>query len=347
VLKLKLKNSQDIFQFRKMYIPSIALNTALELGIFWQLSNEPHSVDRIAQINKIPLHRSRTLLELLTKLGLLEKKNEMYKVSTIAQKAILEGYSAETWAFLAKEAQDRYPLLNNLTSNITYPDDLWNKHSIQPPNWFGQMVMVNSPEYAKKFTYGLYEHHLSFAKKFAQIFDMSGVDIMMDIGGGSGVMSLELLKRHSHLRAVVIDIENVCTYGREIAAKTSMKNRISYEVLDFLKDELPKGFDLILQCDAGIHSKDFFNKLRRSLTDSGCLVIITNIDDDSDWLNYPNRQESLYKSMNRFYSSLEVPSVKRRPKTIENVKQFLLKGGFQKVEHDVWDKGEVIIQAFI
>lgn len=344
MFKLKLTNTQDIFQFLRMYIPSIALNTALELGIFWQLSNEPHSAGKIAQITNVPLHRSQTLLELLTKLGLLEKKNGMYKASTLAQKAILEGYSAGTWAFFAKEAQDRYPLLNNLTSNITYPDSLWNKHSMQPPDWFDQLV--NSPEYTKKFTYGLYERHLSFAKKFAQIFDMSGVDIMMDIGGGSGVMSLELLRRHSHLRAVVIDIENVCIYGREIAAETPMKTRIRYEILDFLNDELPKGFDLILQCDAGIHSKDFFDKLRRSLTDSGCLVIITNIDDDSDWLNHPNSQESLIKSMNRFYYSLEAPIIKRPPRTIENVKQFLLKGGFQKVEYDVWDKGEVIIQAF-
>lgn len=327
-----------------MYIPSIALNTALDLGIFWQLSNEPQSADKIAQITNIPLHRSQTLLELLTKLGLLEKKNELYKVSPIAQKAILEGYSAETWAFFAKVAQDRYPLLINLTSNITYPDNLWNKHSIQPPDWFDQLV--NNPKYAKQFTYGLYEHHLSFAQKFARRFDMSGIEIMMDIGGGSGVMSLELLRRHSHLKAVVIDIESVCIYGREIAAKTPVKNRISYEVLDFLRDELPKGFDLILQCDAGIHSKDFFNKLRRSLTESGCLVIVTNIDDDSDWLHHPNSQESLYRSMNRFYSSLEVSGVNRRPMTIENVKQFLLEGGFQKIEHDVWDKGEVIIQAF-
>ena len=327
-----------------MYIPSIVLNTALELGIFWQVSNEPQSADRIAQINNIPLHRSQTLLDLLTKLGFLEKNNELYKVSHIAQKAILEAYSAETWAFFAKEAQGCYPLLNNLTSNITSLNNLWNKHSIQPPDWFGQLV--NSPKYAKQFTYGLYEHHLSFAQKFARRFDMSGVEIMMDIGGGSGVMSLELLRRHSHLKALVIDIENVCIYGREIAAKTPVKNRISYEVLDFLQDELPTGFDLILQCDAGIHSKEFFSKLRRSLTESGCLVIITNIDDDSAWLHHPNSQESLLRSINRFSSSLEVPGINQSPKTIENVKRFLLEGGFQKVEHEVWDKGEVIIQAF-
>jgi ubiquinone/menaquinone biosynthesis C-methylase UbiE len=327
-----------------MYIPSKALGTALELGIFWQLSNKPHNADKIAEIYNIPVHRSRALLELLTKLGLLEKKNEMYKASTIAQKAILEGYSAETWTFFVEVTQDHYPLLNNLTHNISLSDNLWSKQSIKLPDWFDQLK--NNPEYAKKFTYGLYEYHLSFAKKFARIFDISGVDRMMDIGGGSGVISLELLKRHSQMKAVVIDIENVCTYGREIAAKTTVSDRISYEILDFFKDELPKGFDLIVQCDAGIHRDDFFKKLRRSLTNSGRLVVITNIDDDSDCLHYPNRQESLHMAMNRFCSSLEVPSAIRQPITIENVKQFLLKGGFHKVEYDVWDRGEVIIQAF-
>ena len=314
------------------------------LGIFWQLSKKSHNAEKIAEITNIPIHRSRALLELLTKLGLLEKEKEMYKASTIAQKAILETYSVETWAFFAEVFQDHYPLLNNLADNISLSDNLWSKQSIKPLDWFG--LLKNNPEYAKKFTYGLYEYHLLFAKKFARIFDISGAAKMMDIGGGSGVISLELLKRHSQLKAVVIDIENVCTYGREIAAKTPVNERISYEVIDFLKDELPKGFDLIIQCDAGIYRDDFFRKLRRSLTNSGSLVIITNIDDDSAYLHYPNCQESLYKVINRFCSSLEVPSVKREPLTIENVKQFLLKGGFQKVKHEIWDRGEAIIQAF-
>ncbi len=144
VFKLKLINTQDIIQFLKMYIPSRALGTALELGIFWQLSNKPHNADKIAEIYNIPIHRIRALLKLLTKLGLLEKKNEMYKASTIAQKAILEGYSAETWAFFAEVFQDHYPLLNNLTHNISLPDNLWSKQSIKPPNWFDQLK--NNPE---------------------------------------------------------------------------------------------------------------------------------------------------------------------------------------------------------
>jgi hypothetical protein len=341
--KLELTTTQDIYQFLKMFVPSNALNTALELGIFWQLSEQSRNATEIAQINNIPDHRCQALLDLLFKLGLLDKHEDKYSVSSLAQHTILNAYSAESWAFLAKQAQDHYPLLTNLTTNISYPNSLWEKQNNVPPDWFSQMKQ--SRVYAKKFTYGLYEYHLSFAKKFAQNFEMSGVNSMMDIGGGSGVMSLELLKHHSHLSATVIDIENVCIYGRKIAEKYSMSNRISYLTLDFLREDLPKGFDLILQCDAGIFTVDFFSKLRTSLSANGRLIIITNIDDDSAWLTHPESQVSLFKTMNRFLHSLEIAGKRKVGSTIETVKLSLLEAEFREVTHELWDKGEVIIQA--
>jgi hypothetical protein len=327
-----------------MYISSSALNVALERGIFWYLSTEPRNESEIATFINMPIHRCQALLELLCNLGLLDKHDDKYLSSTVARRAILDAYSLDTWAFFAKIAQDDYPLINNLTLNISHADSLWNKQELDPPlNWFDQL---KNPVYAKKFTYGLYELHLSFAKKFAQHFDMTGVNSMMDIGGGSGVMSLELLKRHTHLTANVIDIKNVCIYGREIARKSLVDKRIVYTVLDFLKDDLPKGFELILLCDAGIYQVDFFTKLRKSLSTNGRLVIIANIDDDSAWLFYPGSKVSKYKSMKRFLSSLESSGKKQGQSTIESVKLFLLRAGFKKIDHDIWESGEVIIQAY-
>jgi SAM-dependent methyltransferase len=329
-----------------MYKSTSALNVALELGIFWLVSDTPRTVPEISQHLNIPLHRCRALLEVLIHLGLLEKHNDQYLSSPLTRTAILDVYSAETWAFMARETQVHYPLLTNLTSNISYAGSLWKKQQVEPPDWFDRIN--NDLAYAKAFTYGLYEFHLSFAQNFAKNFDLSEITRMMDIGGGSGVMSLELLKCHPHLSAVIIDIANVCLYGKEIAENfySLVRDRINYETVDFLKDDLPKGFELILQCDAGIFSVDFFNKLRRSLTTDGRLVIITNIDDDSAWLAHPTSGNSFYKSMNRFFHSLALSSVKRGPRTIEDVKSLLLEGGFSEVVHDIWDKGEVIIQAF-
>jgi hypothetical protein len=345
VFKLKLTTTQDVYQFLNIYISSSALNVALEKGIFWYLSTESRNEREIASFLNIPAHRCQALLKLLCKLGLLDKHDDKYLSSTVARQAILNAYSVGTWAFFAKIAQDNYPLINNLSLNISHPDSLWNKQELPPPlDWFDQLK--NNIEYARIFTYGLYELHLSFAKKFAQHFDMTGVNKMMDIGGGSGVMSLELLKRYNHLTANVIDIENVCIHGREIAGKTLLDERITYTILDFFKDDLPKGFELILLCDAGIFQVDFFDKLRKSLSPNGRLAIITNIDDDSAWLSYPGRKVSLYKSNKHFLSSLESSGKPQEPSTIESVKLFLLKAGFKKIDHDIWESGEVIIQAY-
>jgi hypothetical protein len=47
------------------------------------------------------------------------------------------------------------------------------------------------------------------------------------LGGGSGVVSFALLRRHHDLTAVVMDVENVCQTGREIASENKLEKRIT------------------------------------------------------------------------------------------------------------------------
>jgi SAM-dependent methyltransferase len=96
----------------------------------------------------------------------------------------------------------------------------------------------------------------------------------MDLGGGSGVVSLALLRRYPNLSVVVIDVANVCAAGREIAIENSLEGRIAYRVADFLHDELPSGFDVILNCDAGPNTEAFLGKIWAALNPGGRLVIV-------------------------------------------------------------------------
>jgi hypothetical protein len=70
-----------------------------------------------------------------------------------------------------------------------------------------------------------------------------------------------LLRRYPHLTAVVVDIANVCAAGREIATENSMEDRITYYAADFLRDELPSGFGMVLECDAGPYSEALFRRI--------------------------------------------------------------------------------------
>jgi predicted O-methyltransferase YrrM len=209
-------------------------------------------------------------------------------------------------------------------------------------DWFKRIQ--EDLDYAQRFTYALYEVHYATGEILAQSLSMKGVKRLMDLGGGSGVISLALLKQHPELTAVVIDIPNVCAIGREIAAKTSVANRIEYQVADYDHDVLPTGFDLILNCDAGGFTPELLNKLFKSLNEGGQLIIVSNIEMDSDWLETHPREDLSFPLLLRFFqNSLTTSELSHM--TITEGKKRLTEAGFQNVKHETLENGILIIRG--
>lgn len=167
---------------------------------------------------------------------------------------------------------ERYPICKDLALHITHPDSVWTTQGLERPNYVAKMI--ENPERAEQFTRMLYELHLPLAEQLANFLDLTGVNRIMDLGGGSGVISHTLLRRYSHLSSVVVDIPNVCVVGREIARETTVRDRITYHAADFLHDDLPIGFDMIIECDIGIYSEELFRKVYNSLNEGGKFVIV-------------------------------------------------------------------------
>jgi len=269
---MKPTSTDDVFDLIDACTTSAALGAAMELGLFWLLEEQPSSVADVAQALGIPTTRCQYWLQLLASVGLVEQVPQGYAPSPTARAAILDAYSHETWAFLAREARDRFPAVHNLALYIGEPGSTWAAQGLTPPDYFAQIS--ENPERARRFTRMLYEIHLPLADMVAQSLDMSGVDRLMDLGGGSGAVSLALLRRYPQVTAVVVDIANVCAAGREIAAEHGLEERITYHVADFLRDELPCGFDMVLQCDVGAYSEAVLPKLQATLNPDGRLVIV-------------------------------------------------------------------------
>ncbi len=87
-------------------------------------------------------------------------------------------------------------------------------------------------------------------------------------------MSLAFLRRYPDLTSTVVDIPNVCVAGREIAAKYFLEDRITYHPADFLRDDLPSGFDVVLECDVNVYSEELCRKVWDSLNPGGHFVIV-------------------------------------------------------------------------
>jgi predicted TPR repeat methyltransferase len=341
---MKPKTADDVFELMDAYITSAALNAAMELGLFWLLAERPLDAPAVAQTLDIPPNRCQYWLQLLSTTGLIERGPAGYAPSSTTQSAILDACSQDTWAYLARDARDRFPAIIDLALHLRQSGSTWAAQGLVPPDYFEQMV--DDPERARDFTRGLYEIHVPLAEALAETLDMSGVKRLMDLGGGSGVMSMALLRRCPDLSAVVVDIANVCAAGREIAAEQSLEDRLIYHVADFTRDELPSGFDMILDCDVGCYNETMLPNIWSALNPGGRLVIVDQFARESGLA-----PETLPYPLWIFLGSLERPDASYP--TVTEVQTRLTRAGFHLLSEAIlpqkgtmrWTKGWTMIEA--
>ena len=102
---------------------------------------------------------------------------------------------------------------------------------------------------------------------------------VLDIGGGHGWYSVQLCRRHPHLRSVVVDLPGSVRIGREIVAGAGLADRVTYREGDALTADLGGPHDLVL-CFNLVHHLtepqvlDLLVRVRAALAPAGSLAIL-------------------------------------------------------------------------
>lgn len=279
------------------HVAAAAAGAAFEQGLFWLLSDEPRPTEIVAEELGMPVEQCRFWLEHLTNLGLLDRGAGGYATSAGARGAILDSYSRETWSFLARSAREELSTVIELSSRLAEPPTPLPAEETTPPDYVAKMR--EDPDRAREFTRMLYEIHLPLAEELAATTPTGDGASVLDVGGGSGVMSLALLRHNPSLVAVVVDLATVCVVGREIAAENALSDRIEYRAMDFVADDLPTGFDMILFCDVGGYSENLLRDFHSSLEPGGRLIIVDKFG-PAPGLPHPSRSHwALLGSLHR------------------------------------------------
>jgi SAM-dependent methyltransferase len=319
---MKPATTENIFELLDGCFTSAALGAALEMGLFWMLDEKPLTTSEISHTLDIPLNRCNVLFQMLRRLGLLEDTADGHIVSALARKSILNAHSRETWAFLAREVRFRLPAVLDLSLNISKPISTWEAQNLRAPYYFKQIV--DGSDYATQFTRMLYEIHIPMAEQLANALDLTGVKRLLDLGGGSGVVSFALLRKQPEITSLVVDVENVCKTSHEIAAANGLDKRIAYLAADFIKDDLPMGFDMVMLCDTGASSDALFHKIHAALNPNGRLVLVEQ---------FAPKQDRVAPShlVWTFLSSLEFPDQTVNHTTSETATNRLRQASFRDI----------------
>ena len=120
---------------------------------------------------------------------------------------------------------------------------------------------------------------------FADKFDFSRFKTLCDIGGATGLLSIEVAKRHSHLKCTTFDLPPVEPVAQKHIAAAGLSSRVGTATGDFFKDPLPKAD--VITMGMILHDWNLGKKMHLiraaydALPPGGALVAIEALIDDA------------------------------------------------------------------
>ena len=132
------------------------------------------------------------------------------------------------------------------------------------------------------------QHNLAtlVGAQLARAFEFDQYNSVLDLGGGSGAMSISLCREHERLRATIFDLPEVSNVAREFITNAKLSDRIATRDGDFKQDELPDGFDLallanLLSVSSEETNRQLFRRIYDRLPPGGAIILSGWILDDA------------------------------------------------------------------
>jgi demethylspheroidene O-methyltransferase len=147
---------------------------------------------------------------------------------------------------------------------------------------------------------------------------------VLDVGGGEGTFAAAVARRHAALTLTVFDLPAVTERATRCVAATGLAQRLSVIGGDFLKDDLPRGADLVTLVRV-IHDHDDAAALRllRNVADAlppGGVILIAE----------PLAEERGYERVGHAYFGMYLFVMgSGRSRSAEQLSRLLMDAGFQ------------------
>lgn len=257
-----MKNALDaehISALCRGFVESRLMLTAVELDIFSILAGNWLSVDEISGPRDWDARALRILLDALTVIGVLDKRNGKYSTTELsAQMLSRDGaycvldnalHGAELWHQWSKltdrvVGSGKRPTIDSLRAFIGTMELL-------APRLAPGMAALVRPERGRRF---------------------------LDVGGGGGAYTVAFLVRDRSLDATLFDLAEVLPITREYLKDADCLDRVRLVAGDLTTDALPGGQDLVF-LSAIVHSlsleqnRDLFRRALDALNPGGRIVI--------------------------------------------------------------------------
>jgi hypothetical protein len=221
---------------------SQALGTIVEIGVPDQLAKGPRKCSdmaREAEVSEDGLYR---LLRALASVGVFaEGADRRFRLTGMGQllrsdhPQSLAGYAR----FTAHDITWRpWGLLNySVKTGMPAFDHVFNAPVFDH--------FSRNPEVAAVFDDAMTSISTMEARATSDAYDFKGVETLMDVAGGHGLLLATVLRRHKKMRGILFDLPHVAANAGMTFTRAGITGRVRIESGDFFK-ELPSGANAIM-----------------------------------------------------------------------------------------------------
>lgn len=266
----------ELLELANAYQRSKTLFALIELQLPTLLARRPLKLAELAAALSIHELAARSFVNACVALGLLERsEDEEYRNSPLAEEFLMQGKPAYLGDQFASYDRTSYPLWANLVQNLR--------------RWRPGATDTELPPEDDQGVAGMRDRHqlsLLIGHALGQSFDFSPYRRMLDLGGGTGAMSLSICALHSKLRSLIFELPQVARLAREYVGSSNLVERIEVAAGNFKLDELPADFDVALLANVlSVASEETNRRLLRRiyerLPDGGAIILSGYILDDT------------------------------------------------------------------
>jgi SAM-dependent methyltransferase len=270
-----------IFQVSCGFMASKFLFVANEVALFKHLADSPASLDELTQRIGIPGRTMRILTDAMVALGFVENQSGQYRNSALAL-SFLSGRGNE----------DLRPLLRYL-DRLNY--SMWMK--LEDAIRTGEPVFKDlklTEEEQRIYSEGVESFTTEVANALSDTYDFTSHHQLLDLGGGTGSFLTAVLRKASHLEAVLFERPQVAAVARQRIPQ-AIANRITIVEGDFFTDPIPQDNDVILIANvmhllSPQHNLVLLRRVRQELRNHPTLLLV-------DFWTNPTHTEPLFAAL--------------------------------------------------
>jgi hypothetical protein len=261
-----------LFKVMESFVSGFAVLAAAEIGVADALADGPRTTDELARVTESHAPSLARLLRVLAPAGIVtEVEPGRFALTTMGEALqteppgsigsglqILSGFILQPLAETAHTVRTGESGFARLFGETFYE---YLDHHPEQDGAFGRaMNMLRA-----------------ISAPITEAYDFSGVDTLVDVGGGQGWRMIEVLQAQPHLRGILFDRPGVVEQARLSLADAGFGDRCEVVGGSFF-DEIPAGGDCYLLSAVipnwdDAHALTILRTVRRAMPDHGRLLL--------------------------------------------------------------------------